>query len=99
MSLAARLGVERGVILHVDDLAMFHGGNRAFLELATQGAVSCGSSMVPCPWFREISEAATADAALDPCVHLTLTSEWLHNRWRPLSTTSRASGLILRECY
>ena len=47
MSLAARLGVERGVILHVDDLAMCHGANRAFLELATMGAVSCGSIMVP----------------------------------------------------
>ena len=35
MSLAARLGVERGVILHVDDLAICHGGNQAFLELAT----------------------------------------------------------------
>src|SRR5256714_7782919 len=99
MSLAARLGVERGVILHVDDLAMCQGGNQAFLELATQGAVSCGSIMVPCPWFREIAEAAAADPALDLGVHLTLTSEWLHYRWPPLSTTSRASGLIHEEGY
>src|SRR5438067_10624885 len=99
MSLAERLGVERGVILHVDDLAMCHGGNQAFLRLATQGAVSCGSIMVPCPWFREIAEAAAADPALDLGVHLTLTSEWLHYRWRPLSTTSRASGLIDDEGY
>ena len=78
---------------------MCHGGNQAFLELAARGAVSCGSMMVPCPWFREIAEAAAADPALDLGVHLTLTSEWLHYRWRPLSTTSRASGLIDEEGY
>lgn len=99
MSLAATLGVERAVILHVDDLAMCHGGDHAFLELARQGLVTCGSVMVPCPWFREIAEAAAADPALDLGVHLTLTSEWRHYRWRPLSTASRASGLIDDEGY
>src|SRR5204863_5724205 len=94
MALAARLGVERGVILHVDDLAMCHGANRAYLDLAAAGLVTCGSVMVPCPWFREIADSAIADPALDLGVHLTLTSEWRHYRWRPLSTTSRASRLI-----
>ena len=99
MNLAARLGVEKAVILHVDDLAMCHGGNRAFLELARTGAVTCGSIMVPCPWFREIAESAAANPGLDLGVHLTLTSEWPQYRWRPLSTTSRASGLIDEDGY
>src|SRR2546423_13403933 len=99
MSLAARLGVERGVILHVDDLAMCHGGNQAFLELATQGAVSCGSIMVPCPRFREIADAAAADPAPDLGVHLTFTRAWLSFRWRPLLAASLASGLIDEERY
>jgi predicted glycoside hydrolase/deacetylase ChbG (UPF0249 family) len=97
--LAERLGVDRALILHVDDLAMCHGANRAYLELAAAGLVTCGSVMVPCPWFREIAEAAAADPALDLGVHLTLTSEWPHYRWRPLSTTSRASGLIDDDGY
>jgi chitin disaccharide deacetylase len=50
--------------------------------------------MVPCPWFREIAEAAAADPGLDLGVHLTLTSEWQHYRWAPISTVSQASGLI-----
>ncbi len=99
MSLAEKLGVERAVILHVDDLAMCHGANRAFLDLARAGFVTSGSVMAPCPWFREIAEAASGDAALDLGVHLTLTSEWRHYRWRPLSTASRASGLIDDDGY
>ena len=99
MTLAAKLGLERAVILHVDDLAMCHGANRAYVELAAAGAVTCGSVMVPCPWFREIADAASADPSLDLGIHLTLTSEWQHYRWRPLSTTSRASGLIDEDGY
>src|SRR5437763_15681902 len=99
MTLAAKLGLERAVILHVDDLAMCHGANRAYLELAAAGLVTCGSVMVPCPSFREIAEAASADPRLDLGVHLTLTSEWEHYRWRPLSTTSRVSGLIDDDGY
>lgn len=99
MTLAARLGLERAVVLHVDDLAMCHGANRAFLDLAAAGFATCGSVMVPCPWFREIAEAAAVHSALDLGVHLTLTSEWRHYRWRPLSTTSRACGLIDGEGY
>lgn len=103
MTLADRLGLARAVILHVDDLAMCHGANRAFLDLAhpdltLAGFVTCGSVMVPCPWFLEIAEAA-GNAALDLGVHLTLTSEWRHYRWRPLSTTRSASGLIDEDGY
>jgi predicted glycoside hydrolase/deacetylase ChbG (UPF0249 family) len=97
--LARTLGVERAVILHVDDLGMCHGGNRAFLELARAGLVTCGSVMVPCPWFREIADAAADAPGLDLGIHLTLTSEWAQYRWRPLSTTSRASGLIDADGY
>lgn len=99
MTLAEKLGLERAVILHVDDLAMCHGGNRAYFELARAGRVTCGSVMVPCPWFGEIAEAAAADPALDLGVHLTLTSEWRYYRWRPLSTVSPASGLVDPDGY
>jgi predicted glycoside hydrolase/deacetylase ChbG (UPF0249 family) len=97
--LARRLGLARAAILHVDDLGMCHGANRAFLDLAARGLVTCGSVMVPCPWFREIAETGAADPSLDLGVHLTLTSEWAHYRWAPISTTSRASGLIDGDGY
>jgi predicted glycoside hydrolase/deacetylase ChbG (UPF0249 family) len=94
MTLARSFGVERAAIFHVDDLGMCHGANHGFLDLAQRGFVTCGSVMVPCPWFREIAEAAAADQALDLGIHLTLTSEWEHYRWAPISTVTRASGLI-----
>lgn len=55
--------------------------------------------MVPAPWFREIAEAACRDPALDLGVHLTLTSEWDACRWAPISTVSRASGLVDDDGY
>lgn len=85
---------QRRAILHVDDVGMCHGANQAFLELFRAGRVTCGSVMVPCPWFPEIAAAAADDPSLDLGVHLTLTSEWPQYRWRPLSTTSPASGLL-----
>ncbi len=86
----------RAIIPHVDDLGATHGANQAFLTLAAAGLVTCGSVMVPGPWFPEIADA---DPALDLGIHLTLTSEWGGYRWAPVSTTSRASGLIDDDGY
>lgn len=99
---ASALGLQAGaraVILHVDDVGMCHGANAAFLELFRSGAVDTGSVMVPCPWFPEIAAAARQDTALDLGVHLTLTSEWEGYRWRAISTSSRASGLVDDDGY
>ncbi len=93
------LSAQRAVVTHVDDLGASHGANQAFLTLARAGRVTCGSVIVPGPWFREIADAACADPSLDVGVHLTLTSEWDTCRWAPLSTISRASGLIDGDGY
>ncbi|MCB1990651.1 MAG: polysaccharide deacetylase family protein [Geminicoccaceae bacterium] len=84
----------RIVIPHADDVGMCHGANRAFMELAGLGFVTTGSVMVPCPWFAEIADWAKGREAGDLGVHLTLTSEWQHYRWGPISTRSPASGLL-----
>ena len=93
------LSAQRVVIPHVDDLGVSHGANRAFLDLAQSGRVTCGSVIVPGPWFREIADAAGVDPSLDIGVHLTLTSEWETCRWAPISTVSPASGLIDSDGY
>lgn len=87
----------RTVIPHVDDLGGCYGANQAFFTLAARGLVTCGAVMVPAPWFRDVVERA--EPAHDIGVHLTLTSEWRACRWAPVSTVSRASGLIDGDGY
>jgi hypothetical protein len=82
------------LIPHVDDLGVNHGANRAFVELAEQGFVTCGSVMPPCGWFSEMVDLAKERPSLDVGVHLTLNSESKACRWRPISTASRRSGLL-----
>lgn len=89
----------RILIPHLDDVGMCHGANRAMLELAGRGALTCGSVMVPCPWFPEIAQAYRTRRDLDLGVHLTLTSEWQGYRWRPLSGGSRKGGLVDDDGY
>jgi hypothetical protein len=87
------------VIAHADDIGMCHGANTGFAAVAGRGFVMSGSVMVPCPWFREIAEMAASDAQFDLGVHLTLTSEWRHYRWRPLTGASKANGLVDDDGY
>jgi len=90
----ANRAMEKLVIAHADDIGMCHGANTAFVAVAGKGFITSGSVMVPCPWFREIAELAAANPQFDLGVHLTLTSEWRHYRWRPLTGASKAGGLV-----
>jgi chitin disaccharide deacetylase len=99
---AGALGIDpgaRAVVVHQDDVGMCHGANVAFAELAGRGFVTCGSVMVPCPWFRELADIAFARPELDIGVHLTLNSEWRQYRWRPITGASQASGLVDFDGY
>ena len=89
----------RAVIVHADDVGMCHGANESFIGLARAGALTCGSVMVPCPWFAEIAHLSADDPSLDLGVHLTLTSEWSGYRWAPLTRAPRSSGLVDDEGY
>ena len=88
---------DRVVIPHIDDVANSHSANIAMMKLGT-GAVSSGSLMVPAAWFPEIASAPNL-SDLDLGIHLTLTSESAAFRWRPISTSSKASGLIDGDGY
>lgn len=68
-------------------------------ELAGAGFVTSGSLMAPSPWFPDVAALAARRPELDLGLHLTLTSESARLRWRPMSTTSRTSGLIDEDGY
>ena len=81
------------ILIHANDLALCHGANLAYRELATVGFVDSGSIIVPCPWFKGITEMAAADTNLDLGVHLTLNADKDHYKWRPLTRPSPTAGL------
>ena len=97
----AKLGLsetDRVAILHVDDVGMCGASLDAFADLWDRREVTCGSVMVPCPWFRAAAAWARAHDDVDLGVHATLTSEWAGYRWGPVSTRDPASGLLDAEC-
>jgi predicted glycoside hydrolase/deacetylase ChbG (UPF0249 family) len=58
--------------------------------------------MVPCHWYPAAAAFVrdhAGDPRVDMGVHLTLTSEWKHFRWKPLTTLDRATGLLDDEGY
>ena len=67
-TLAERLGfapTDRIAVVHADDIGMCHAANEGAFDALANGVVSCGSIMVPCPWFRDAAERARSHPALD----------------------------------
>lgn len=87
-ALADRLGLApgtRAIILNADDFGMCHAANTAIVDLLTSARIDSSTVMVPCSWSPEALAFAASRPDLDVGVHLVLTSEWTHYRWRPLT--------------
>ena len=100
--LAKRLGFAEGdrvAIVHADDIGMCHAANEGSFDALAEGPATCGSVMVPCPWFQEAADRAVAEPAFDLGVHLTLTSEWPHYRWGPVAGRSAVPSLLDEQGY
>jgi predicted glycoside hydrolase/deacetylase ChbG (UPF0249 family) len=98
--LAERLGFaadERIAVVHCDDIGMCHAANEGAFAALASGPATCGSVMVPCPWFREAAARARALPHVDLGVHLTLNSEWPHYRWGPVTGASAVPSLVDAE--
>ncbi len=96
-NLARTLGYDedaRVVVVHVDDLGMCHAANVGGFEALRRGIATCGSIMVPCPWFSEAAEIASREPELDLGVHLTLNAEWQQYRWRPVAGAAAVPSLV-----
>lgn len=84
---AAQLGFasdDRVAVVHVDDVGMSHAANEGAFEALREGPATCGSVMVPCPWFADAASRARETPEVDLGVHLTLTSEYETYRWGPV---------------
>lgn len=93
---------DRAVIFHVDDIGMSQATVEAYIDLVEVGLISSAATMVPCPWFPAIARFCRErenDPRIDVGVHLTLTSEWDHLRWGPVSDADTTTGMLDEEGY
>ncbi|MHA1111165.1 MAG: polysaccharide deacetylase family protein [Promethearchaeota archaeon] len=99
-SIIEKLGfeaVDKVVIFHIDDLGFSHASNVASFECLDFGIASCGSVLVPAPWFLETASICRNNPHYDVGVHLTFTCEYDLYRWRALSSVDPSSGLLDSE--
>jgi len=100
LTLIEKLGFETSdkvVIFHIDDVGFSHSSNLATFKCLDFGVASCGSVIVPAPWFLEASSICKSKPRYDIGVHLTLTCEYDLYRWRALSSVNPESGLLDSE--
>jgi predicted glycoside hydrolase/deacetylase ChbG (UPF0249 family) len=76
--------MKRQLVISSDDLGMTLSINRGIEMACRRRALTSANFMVPCPWFEHAAKEFR-DAQIDLGVHLTLTCEWDHYKWRPLS--------------
>ncbi len=88
---------DKVVILHIDDMGFSHAANVGAFECLDFGIASCGSVIVPAPWFLEAAAIARRNPQYDIGVHLTLTSEYNTYRWRALSSVDPNTGLLAED--
>jgi predicted glycoside hydrolase/deacetylase ChbG (UPF0249 family) len=96
-TLAQRLGYPKDaklLIIHADDLAVAHSENQASFKAMKEGVVNSASIMAPCPWLPEVAAYAKTHPNHDLGMHLTLTSEWKHFKWGPVSDCAELCGLV-----
>src|ERR1700723_947121 len=87
-TLVERLGYPPGtklLVVHADDLGETHSVNAAAIKALEGGTINSASLMVPCPWFPEIAAYAKSHPDADFGLHLTLTSERVYYRLRPVA--------------
>lgn len=102
MNLAERLGYrpdDRVLIVHADDVGVTHAANQAAFEAMEGGSITCGSVLVPCPWFLEAAEYSRSHPNADLGVHLTLTCEYPLYRWRAMCGREQAPTLYDEQGY
>lgn len=97
-----RLGwkaTDRVLILHNDDVGMSHQSNLGTIEAYENGVLTSNSTMMPCAWVPEWRDYLKEHPEIDNGLHLTLTSEWNHYRWRPVADASAVPGLLDADGY
>ncbi|MCL2709486.1 MAG: ChbG/HpnK family deacetylase, partial [Planctomycetaceae bacterium] len=73
------------LLVRGDDIGSFTSANHACIDSVKNGIVRSLELMVPCAWLPEAVKLLNENPTIDVGVHLTITSEWTNNKWRPLT--------------
>src|ERR1044072_1020501 len=73
------------LIIRGDDMGFSHAGNLGIIESYKNGIETSVEVLVPSPWFPEAVRLLKENPSVDVGIHLTLTSEWDNEKWRPLT--------------
>lgn len=73
------------LIIRGDDMGFSHSGNEAIVQCYKNGIESSVEVLVPSPWFPEAVRLLNENPNIDVGIHLTVTSEWDNEKWRPLT--------------
>lgn len=84
------------VLVRGDDIGSSHTANVACIQVCREGIAGSLEVMVPCAWFEEAAGMLNENPSIDVGVHLTLTSEWMGLKWRPLT---HAPSLVDEDGY
>jgi len=84
------------LLIQGDDMGAAHGMNAGTIRAYKEGILRSTNVIVPGPWFMEAVELLQQNPGLDVGVHLCLTSEWDHLKWRPLTN---APSLVDADGY
>lgn len=84
------------LLLRIDDIGYCKNSNEACIYTYTHGIAQSVELMAPCPWFEDAADMLNEHPDLDVGVHLVLTSEWDHYKWRPLTN---GPSLITADGY
>lgn len=73
------------LIVRGDDMGYSHSGNLALIKSSKEGFQTSIEVIVPSPWFPEAVKMLNENPGIDVGIHLAISSEWDHVKWRPMS--------------
>ncbi len=73
------------LIVRMDDIGGSHTINKAIIACFQNGIGRSAEIMPATPWFLEGAKLCNENPDLDVGIHVTLNSEWMNYKWRPLT--------------
>ncbi|MGW8181765.1 MAG: ChbG/HpnK family deacetylase, partial [bacterium] len=92
-------GQDIKLIIRGDDMGMTQGSLVAFKRAFNQGVLTCGSIIVPAPWFEGAAALCKKNQSWCVGVHLCLVGEWQGYRWRPVLPWSNVPTLVDKDGF